>query len=85
VAIAKRISTQVKKRKEMSKQTAIQENLNKIKMIHDLKSNETFLEILSDFRLAKISSMTIVEKQIETEKELASYWLNEYLKKQYKL
>ena len=85
MAIAKRISTQVKKRKEMSKQTAIQENLNKIKMIHDLKSNETFLEILSDFRLAKISSMTIVEKQIETEKELASYWLNEYLKKQYKL
>jgi hypothetical protein len=69
----------------MSKQTAIQKNLNKIKMVHDLKSNETFLEILSDFRLAKISSMTIVEKQIETEKELASYWLNEYLKKQYKL
>jgi len=69
----------------MSKQTAIQKNLNKIKMIHDLKSNETFLEILSDFRLAKISNMTIVENQIETEKELASYWLNEHLKKQYKL
>lgn len=61
----------------------IKEKLNRIKMINDLKTNETFLQILADFKLYKIHSMTIYENQIENETELASYWINEELNKLY--
>ena len=59
------------------------EKMARLKMINELKNNKTFIELLADFKRKEFASMIILERQIENEEELASYWLSEEANKIY--